>query len=290
MSIVRKKIILLGLVAPLACGFLSQCNVTSSIQGFSANDFSTIMEYGLGAEDFAQDHNEYAWSMDYFVPDGASEGFLYVGTCNNLGQFTLARMMEALGSGSVDDLPFMQPEIVRYRPEQGSQAWETVLDFRDIPGTDEYRTLGFRYMTQYRAQSDGVNYLYASTMGDYPAIWRSATGEPGSWTEAWRLEQFGSIRYMEEHNGILYIAVANDDPYLPAIGTIWATDGATYWKAIDDGFGNADNREIECLISWNGWLYAGTSNYATGYEIWRFAGPDRPVAEAVRVVAYGGPD
>jgi hypothetical protein len=152
-------------------------------------------------------------------------------------------------------------------------------------------------MAVYRAQSDGVNYLYAAAMSETPRLWRSATGEAGSWEAVWTVPEEGSVRWMAAHEGLLYFSPAKDIPFEPELGGIWATDGNEFIQVMDDGFGNPDNQNVACLISFNGWLYAGTRNQQTGYEIWKM----RPLSdnladladvanwERVQVVANGGP-
>jgi hypothetical protein len=180
------------------------------------------------------------------------------------------------------------PEIRRYRPDIDRLAWQRVLDVRDVQPNDYYWTVGFRHMKTYRAKSDGVNYLYASTLGHQADLWRTSTGEPNSWSNVWTNATVSSVRSMEVHNGLLYLALMNDALEHDHIGKIWATDGNAFSPVMEDGFGNPDNVGIESLISYNGWLYAGTANSATGYEIWKLAGPNEN-DPPVRVVAGGGP-
>lgn len=258
--------------------------------GYSAFDFERVSENGFDAKDNAVDHNDYAWSMEYFTPDNASSGQLYVGTGNNMWNLIVFQFKQAIEGGDVTvNPPVTPPEIRRYRPDQGKRVWERVLDYRDVE-QEPFNTIGFRNMKSYRAQSDGRNYLYAASMGDQPSLWRTATGEPGSWEKVWTDADVGSVRWMEPHNGILYFAMAVDVPGQTKVGRIWATDGATFWPVITDGFGNPDNTDVDCLISFNGWLYAGTTNVATGYEIWKFAGPGPDGNTPVKIVAGGGPD
>lgn len=278
MAVVGAVPLLMGLTLP-------QC------AGLNAKDFEQICVSGFDPADNAVDKNYYAWSMEYFVPDGATEGYLYVGTGNNISGLVGYGFTAFLaGLDPREGAPIRPPELRRYRPDLGPLEWERVLDYRDVETDPDWTTIGFRMMKTYRAQSDGVNYLYAATMGTYPKLWRTATGNPGDWEAVLELET-GSIRWMEEHKGLLYLAFATDVPNtdLPRIGRIWATDGAAFWPVMEDGFGNPNNIEIECLVSYNGWLYAGTLNQTTGYEIWKFIGPAGDEAP-VRIVANGGPD
>src|SRR5690606_4051270 len=105
-------------------------------------------------------------------------------------------------------------------------------------------------------------------------LWRSESGAPGTWERFWESGENGSIRYVADHNGIMYIALATDIPFVKVPGEIWASDGEDVWPVVQDGFGNPENRGFQFLTSWNGWLYTGTNNPIEGYEIWKFAGPE----------------
>ena len=48
-----------------------------------------------------------------------------------------------------------------------------------------------------------------------------------------------------------------------------------------------DNLGVWCLASFNDWLYAGTKNPTTGYEVWKLAGPGEQ-APPTLVVNHGG--
>ncbi len=267
---------------PLLCGFsFQQC-------GLSEQDFSKISENGFGADEFAQNDNEYAWAMTYFKPDGDDTGNVYVGTANG---FTRLVRYE-LGLLDSDTRPSYPPSIWRYRPDQGKTSWEKVFDYRDIEDGPQWSSVGFRYMTTYHSQSTNTTYIYAATFGDKPALWRSASGDKGSWEKVWDTGEFGSIRWMTVHNNQLYIAISNDlvdTEHEPGPGQIWATDGVSIWPVMQDGFGNADNRTIQSMISWNGWLYAGTGNAVTGFEIWKLEGPDYD-GNPIKIVDHGATD
>ncbi|HVP10481.1 MAG TPA: hypothetical protein VMV94_04740, partial [Phycisphaerae bacterium] len=219
--------------------------------------------------------------------DGADQGYLYVGSGNDMVGLMLQGMSSMLGSGQLSQVNVHPPEVRRFREDVSPLTWERVLDYRDIEQEGSFSTIGFRYVKAYRARSDGKNYLYAATFGTEAALWQTATGEPGSWTKVWSSGEVGSIRYMEEHNGVLYLALANDAPIGEQLAKIYATDGAQFWPVVEDGFGNPNNLGMMSLISWNGWLYAGTSNLAQGYEIWKLEGPNG--GGPTLVVGAGGP-
>lgn len=280
-------VIVLICLCPLACGpWLLE--PSAEVGGLRSTDFEQINLNGFDPEDNAVDHNDYAWAMEYFQADGADQGFVYVATGNDMVGLMLQGMGAMVGGGQLGQVTAFPPEIRRYRPDIFPKAWERVLDYRDVETAPDFKTIGFRYMKAYRAQSNGINYLYAATFGEEATVWRSATGEPGSWAAVWTSGEIGSVRYMEEHSGILYLALANDAPVGEQIGKIYATDGAQFWAVVTDGFGDAGNTGMMSLASYNGWLYAGTMNLANGCQIWKLLGPGGN-APPVRIVANGGP-
>jgi hypothetical protein len=260
----------------------------NDVGGLEAEDFELISLNGFDPADNVVDINDYAWSMEYFVPDGQIEGYIYVGTGNDMIGLIYQGISAVMGQEELGDISVRPPEIRRYRDDISPLEWERVFDYRDVETESNFTTIGFRYIKTYRAQSDGVNYLYAATMGEEATLWRTAKGDPGTWEIAWLSGDVGSVRWMEEHNGIMYIALANEVPKGEQIGKIWATDGDLFWPVIEDGFGNPENKGMMCLTSYNGWLYAGTRNPTFGYEIWKLAGPDGSFGP-IQILGGGGP-
>ena len=54
------------------------------IGGLEAEDFELISLNGFDPEDNRVDINDYAWSMEYFHPDGDVPAYVYVGTGNDM--------------------------------------------------------------------------------------------------------------------------------------------------------------------------------------------------------------
>ncbi|MCP4640581.1 MAG: hypothetical protein GY851_09120, partial [bacterium] len=263
--------------------------------GLEASDFEQISLSGFDAADNAADHNDYAWAMEYFEPDGKAQGHLYVGTGNNMLGLVISGIATMAGDGELAQVSIYPPEIRRYRPDVFIREWERVFDWREEEAPD-FKTIGVRFLKTYRAQSDGVNYLYAATFGHEAKVLRSATGDAGSWEVVWESGTVGSVRWMEIHGGLLYVGTANDLPVGEKIGKIWYTDGATFMPYMEDGFGNPKNSAIMSLISYNGYLYAGTQNQDEGFEIWKMlplkSGTADPADKCapVQVLSGGGND
>lgn len=250
--------------------------------------FEAISQNGFDPVDNAADLNDYPWAMAYFQPDGKAGGQIYVGTGNGIDELVL-ELTGAIGAGGPAARP---PEIRRYRPDRGPKEWERVFDFREAEDGPSFTSTGFRHMTVYRAQSDGRTYLYASTFGSEPALFRSATGDADSWERVFSHptggQDFGSIRWLTVHRGLLYVAISNDLTRERAPGELWATDGAAFWPVMQDGFGNPANHAVMALASFDGWLYAGTANVDTGFELWKLAGS---VGQGpYQVIGHGGTD
>ena len=279
-------------VAPCVLLLLAGCCFTpgfpDDVGGLKDADFERISLNGFDPEDNAADINDYAWSMEYFVPDGQDHGYVYVGTGNDVIGLVYQALGGLLGVKELGNETFQPPEIRRYREDIFPLAWERVLDYHDVGAEPDLQTVGFRHMKAYRAQSDGVNYLYAGTGGKVVEIWRTATGEPNSWERVWSSDTVSSVRSMAEHNGILYIALTDDVPDEVQLGAIWATDGENFWPVVEDGFGNPDNIGVACLASFANWLVAGTMNPKTGYEVWKLEGPNGN-AGPIKIVSNGGP-
>ena len=275
-------------VLVVLCVFTTGCprGPEAAPGGVSESDFTQVALSGFDPVDNAQDSNDYAWSMEYYEPDGVAPGagYVYVGTWN--------RVQQVKGFQHHDPV---YPEIRRYRPDLGPTTWERSLDTRDLNLSDTERPQGFRSMKQYRNQSDGKLYLYAGARGDTTSLWRSETGEPGTWECFWSENIQSSVRGMAVHNGLLYMSLYDDYAMVSGVGKaaasnaiIIATDGHDVWTVMDDGFGNSNNVGIFTVASFNGWLYAGTHNPLQGCEVWKLEGPD-PNAPPVRVIANGGP-
>lgn len=279
----------LALLLPAMMGTQVECGRRASI------DFERISEYGFDEADHALDKNDYPWTMVYFAPDESKTGYIYVGTGNAIARLTSAELATVVTAELGLEIPveylLRPPEIRRYRPDLGPRTWETVLDYRDIETGEPWQTSGFRASAVYE-NPQGDTHLYVGTLGFEPAIWRTASGEPGSWEQIWTNSTGGSVRALRVHNGLLYIAVTHeyfgDVAGAGGSGEIYATDGDTFWLVNGDGFGNADNTGVFELASFNGWLYAGTLNRNQGYEVWKLEGPGGQT-DPVPVVTQGGP-
>ena len=281
--------LLIGFGLVSGCFEMLPPEAPEGVGGLSAGDFERISLNGFDPEDNEVDLNDYAWSMEYFQPDGDAPAYLYVGTGNDLIGQIYTGIAASFTDEEVQEFAIGEPEIRRYREDIFRYAWETVLDYRDLETDPGFEANGFRHLRQYRSQTDGRNHLYAATSGTRAVVWRTTTGDPGSWEVFWQPDEPGSIRYLEELNGLLYLSfdgeVLESDN---AVGRIFVTDGAQVTPVVTDGFGNPDNLGVMCLAAFDDALYAGTKNRATGYEVWKLADPAGQATPTL-VVANGGP-
>ncbi|MFA6244818.1 MAG: hypothetical protein WC655_27995, partial [Candidatus Hydrogenedentales bacterium] len=78
--LLSKRHYIAGLTLLLACSMLPQCGVG----GLESRDFIKVSQNGFDPTDNEEDINSYAWAMRYFKADEAQDGYLYVGTGNNI--------------------------------------------------------------------------------------------------------------------------------------------------------------------------------------------------------------
>ena len=131
-------------------------------------------------------------------------------------------------------------------------------------------------------------------------VWRSPTGDPGTWIQV-NANGFGdannyAVIGLAAFNGYLYASAGNWDP------SIQASDGGQLWRCaaasgcdensdwshvISDGFGNPSNADILSLVVFDNALYAVTSNFTSGLEVWRSSTGDPGGWEQVGLAGFG---
>ncbi len=151
----------------------------------------------------------------------------------------------------------------------GGQVW------RSANGTDWTRVVnnGFGNVDNgevvrfavFGGQIYAGTWSYSSTRG--AEIWRSATGNAGSWSRV-TSNGFGdsqntAIISMAVFDGQLYAGTIND----VTGGQIWRSADGTTWNLVNTaGFGLSSNWAISALAAFDGYLYTSTS--AAG-QVWR---------------------
>jgi sugar lactone lactonase YvrE len=129
--------------------------------------------------------------------------------------------------------------------------------------------------------SEFNGYLYAGTGNSVPGgsngaqIWRSPTGDAPTWQQV-VAGGLGDVQNTEvlalaSFAGYLYASTTRPGPDLTPGAEVWRSNtgqSATWTRVATNGFGDNNNRRIT-LEAFGGQLYAGTSNWWTGGEVWR---------------------
>jgi hypothetical protein len=112
-----------------------------------------------------------------------------------------------------------------------------------------------------------------------PELWRSATGDPGSWQQVnqdgWGYASNSDSTMMLEHDGMLYVGTESVRGFNLVGCQLWRTDGDLFapfdqWQQVNrNGFGDPRNHNIYGLGILHGKIYAATWNWTQGLEVWR---------------------
>jgi hypothetical protein len=174
-------------------------------------------------------------------------------------------------------------------------VWEEVT----ADGFGNPNNTGFTHMRAFKG------HLYAGCFNytEGSEVWRSETGEPGSWTmvipKSWNTVNNTDSTVMLVHDDYLYIGTESARAKYETGAHLWRTDGRLsppydQWELVNiDGFGNPRNHNICGLGTLNGQIYAGTWNETQGIEVWRATPSETlPFAdwEQVNRNGFGNPD
>src|SRR5688572_2288285 len=115
--------------------------------------------------------------------------------------------------------------------------------------------------------------LYAATINnDGTELWRSKTGNNGSWKRV-ADQGFGSgsayfiITSLTTFKGQLYASV---EATLGTGAQVWRSSNGTNWALVsDNGFGDVNNYQTGSSVVYRGQLYMTTRNDVTGAQLWR---------------------
>ncbi|MBE2231910.1 MAG: hypothetical protein IAE85_00285 [Anaerolinea sp.] len=177
----------------------------------------------------------------------------------------------------------------------GAQIWRSPSGAAGTWSQVAQGGLGSTNNAEFMALAVFNDHLYAGTwVGDTGVhgaeIWRSATGDNGSWTRV-ASNGFdndphnGAIISMKSFGGALYAATMN----WANGGEVWRTSNGVQWTQVNfNGFGNGANTHVSSLEVFDGRLYAGTRHSFGGGEIWRTA--NGTSWESVMLGGFGTPD
>jgi len=117
--------------------------------------------------------------------------------------------------------------------------------------------------------------FYAGTTnGNGAQIWRSSSGDPGTWTRA------GGDLILKDGGQVTSFAIFKDHLYVavePGSGGwqdgqigVWRTvDGSKWELVIEPGFGDPENKSAGGFFVYKDYLYLGARNDVEGAELWR---------------------
>ncbi|MDY6864273.1 MAG: hypothetical protein SV062_14965 [Thermodesulfobacteriota bacterium] len=270
--------------------------------GLLREDFKKVCENGFGDQ-----RNSYAWSMAWF------KGRLYVGTVRDylcIAEFLRSDYPEEGYGNSIvecDLSPLDAPEefsaeIWRYTPGIG---WDRVyksplisVTLKDRKTLVIPREVGYRGMVVH-TDVHGEEALYIGTLSfpGYANILRTTDGISFTPTNPTvpkgPLAFLGtySFRNLISFNGKLYTT-----PSSIKIGNVLgivkvfesAEPASGIWQPVSTGrFGCFENETVFELTVFNNYLYAGTGNSKTGFQIWKTDAIGNPLYNWEIVVANG---
>jgi len=145
----------------------------------------------------------------------------------------------------------------------------------------------YNYSVSALAEFDGNLYLASGNWppaigggGDGVEIWRSSSGDAGTWDQVnddgfdqgptWMDET------MEVYAGRLYVGLGRVVGADGSLAELWSSaDGTTWTPVFTDGLGDAGNGFVASMAEFRGSLVIGLRNNTTGGQVWRWdGGPD----------------
>ena len=124
-----------------------------------------------------------------------------------------------------------------------------------------------------------VNTLYVATANLVTGIeiWRSSTGNDGSWTQV-NADGFGGgatwdpITFSGAFGGHLYVGLGRKIGATGSIAELWrSNDGTTWTSVFTNGLGDANNTYVSAFAATGPSLLIGLRNTVSGGQIWRTA-------------------
>ncbi len=180
--------------------------------------------------------------------------------------------------------------------------WESVADTAEL-GSVWGLEWGAAYHGQFHKFGvfKGMLYVdmdnfYSETNQQDLKIFRSPTGDPGTWEEVADFPDWGSPGSFQTFKGGLYVASdgiyvydADNDIWNQLSDQIWRSFDGLTWEKVADGFGNAGVTTLGGMLDYKGYLYAGAGYYTgTGSQIWR--SQDGLQWEPVMMDGFGNPN
>jgi hypothetical protein len=97
-------------------------------------------------------------------------------------------------------------------------------------------------------------------------------------------ENYAALAMTSSASGDLYVGTGRNNG-----GEVWRLSGSSWTKLNNPGFGSANNYNINVLVFFKNSLYAGTENYTTGAQVWKYVGPGPANWKAIGRNGMGDP-
>lgn len=276
-------------------------------KGLNREHFQPLMLRGWN-----QDFSDYLYSMAWF------EGKLYCG--NMRGSLLFIKQRNPPPDFSIYPIPCpenpfnidVRAQIWCYTPE--TKTWEMVYQSPMVTGRfGDFvpREVGYRGMVVFQGKSDPKPTLYVSTLSPTrstgPVILRSEDGHNFEIATdsglGLNLKGLKSFRFLEIFNGKLYTSPIggdkqNIDPTKFANSVvnssgypiIFETDDprSGKWRPVSPpNFGNSNNVVVFYATAFNGFFYASTFNWVSGFQIWKTKGEGEVPYQWTKVLQLG---
>jgi len=237
-------------------GFGNESNeVIDALEIFDDNLYAEASNYSEGASIWRSVDGR-DWTQM------TSPGFDSAYGANNPIVFDMVTFKDQLyaGTGNWESTP-SAGQI--WRSADGTDWSPVALD-----GLGNPNNAGFTTFTNF----NGV--LYAATLNhsDGAELWRSSTGDDGSWERvAAQGFEGGSVYFiitsLTTFKEQLYASV---EATLGTGAQVWRSSNGTNWTLVSkDGFGDTDNFQTGSSVVYRGQLYVTTRNDVTGTQVWR---------------------
>jgi DNA-binding beta-propeller fold protein YncE len=235
-----------------------------------------IQKFAQGASGWSQINiNGFGKPTNVIGPLEQYDGYAYAGTWNDDGpevwrtsdRSTWELVAQSTTSATaIHDLQAFGTDLYWSMENEGQGAeiwrWDGTTATQVVSGGFDNTN---NYVVEALVEFSDVLYAVAHNRTDSEVeIWRSATGDSGSWSKFATLDDAGSGLSADVYAGALLVGMQRGGK-----ATMWASDGVTWSYAFTDGLRSANNTHVAAMAEFEGYLYIGVRNAAMGGEVWR---------------------
>jgi hypothetical protein len=262
--------------------------------GLDAGHFKRIAFHGFG-----DPLNSYAHSMAWF------KGYLYVGTMRASLHLLHARVpiaMDPWPIRTVKDIYELDLRAQIWRWSPVFRHWQQIYVAPFVKGRSGNivaRELSYRGMAVSKGSNGMDDAMYVATWstskGQGPLILRSADGEHFTpmTTPGLGDPTVSAFRSLASFGDRLFAAPSGrtggktNTPDIAAIYVASKASNGPWYVACQPGFGDAGNLTMFEMEVFNGFLYVGTLNPQSGFQIWKSACHGQPPYQWTMFLANG---